>query len=70
LAGGLTAAFVDELAHWLVKHQPISLALNVPYDIALRLFDRTALVVNTVGYPEKNRPAYTCQARPQVAAQM
>jgi hypothetical protein len=64
-AGGLTTEFVDELAHWLVEHQPISLALNVPYDTALRLFDRTALVVNTVGYPHENRPAYTCQARPQ-----
>eukprot|EP01062_Namystynia_karyoxenos_P077737 TRINITY_DN7883_c0_g1_i1.p1 TRINITY_DN7883_c0_g1~~TRINITY_DN7883_c0_g1_i1.p1 ORF type:complete len:725 (+),score=264.83 TRINITY_DN7883_c0_g1_i1:84-2258(+) len=61
--GGITDAFVTELCQWLNDHQPISCALNVPWDVALRVFDHTGLVVNTVGVP--GQAAYTCQARPQ-----
>ena len=61
---------LDELASWLNTHQPISLAINGPtkseaLDIGLQLFEKTGLVVNTIG--TKELPALTCQARPQEA---
>ena len=60
------AAFVDDLSRWLVKHQPITLAINAPRDdfaLAQALFAQTGQVVYTVGSLEN--PALTCQARPQ-----
>eukprot|EP00301_Raphidiophrys_heterophryoidea_P004598 c1198_g1_i1.p1 GENE.c1198_g1_i1~~c1198_g1_i1.p1 ORF type:complete len:724 (-),score=202.99 c1198_g1_i1:181-2352(-) len=57
---------LDNLASWLVHHQPISLAINgesAPYPIALRLFEKTALCVYTLGSDQA--PALTAQARPQ-----
>lgn len=61
----LCDAFISELAGWLNREQPISLALNVAdKQRALKLFERSSLVVYTVGYPEE-KPALTCQARPQ-----
>lgn len=38
------AAFVDDLSRWLVKHQPITLAVNANRDefgLAQRLFEQT-----------------------------
>jgi len=68
--------FLDTLSSWLLRHQPISLAINgkapdadaansVPdhYFVARRLFEQTALCVYTVGDAEA--PALTAQARPQ-----
>eukprot|EP00940_MAST-03C_sp_MAST-3C-sp2_P000267 g267.t1 len=57
--------FVDDVASWLVRNQPISLAVNADgYDMALRLFERTGQVVYTVG-DTKDHVALTAQARPQ-----
>eukprot|EP00965_Chrysotila_dentata_P088033 2906281-Pleurochrysis_carterae.AAC.1 len=66
--------FLDTLSSWLLRHQPISLAINgkapdadaansVPdhYFVARRLFEQTALCVYTVGDAEA--PALTAQAR-------
>jgi len=51
---------VDQLAAWLVRNQPISLAINSKdVAVARELFEKTALVVYTVGTDEK--PALTCQ---------
>eukprot|EP00037_Helgoeca_nana_P021228 m.213459 g.213459 ORF g.213459 m.213459 type:complete len:735 (+) comp25562_c0_seq2:47-2251(+) len=61
-------AFVDELSRWLVKEQPITLAINdddTDYKLALRLFERTCQVVYSVG--TSDQPALSCQARPQEA---
>mmetsp|Transcript_13493 Transcript_13493/g.22086 ORF Transcript_13493/g.22086 Transcript_13493/m.22086 type:complete len:723 (-) Transcript_13493:149-2317(-) len=58
--------FVGSLSAWLVKNQPISLAVNGdahPYDFARALFEKSGLVVYTVGSNEN--PALTAQARPQ-----
>jgi len=57
---------VVNLSRWLVRNQPISLAINTNRDewnIAMKLFENTALVVYTVGSPKN--PSLTCQARPQ-----
>lgn len=56
-------AFLEELAAWLNREQPISLALNCKADEAQELFEKTALVVYTVG--SMAVPALTAQARPQ-----
>jgi len=75
--GGLTEGFLDEVGAWLVKHQPISLAINgatgdaehsastapAHYHAACRLFERSALCVYSVG--DADKPALTAQARPQ-----
>jgi hypothetical protein len=58
-----TSLNVDELANWLVRNQPISLAVNGEMSLARELFEKTGLVVYTVG--TENNPALTCQARPQ-----
>ena len=64
-------AQLSRLAAWLNKNQPISLAVNAPRKEALlimmKLFDKTGMVVNTVGSTDQSDmpPALTCQARPQ-----
>jgi hypothetical protein len=59
--------FTSELAEWLVKNQPITLAVNddgeSDFSVALKLFEQTGQVVYTVGTVVE--PALTCQARPQ-----
>lgn len=66
-------ATLDRVAQWLNANQPISLAVNGPREhsvpLLLRLFEKTGLVVNTVGSSdtEDMPPALTCQARPQEA---
>eukprot|EP00038_Savillea_parva_P008693 m.178581 g.178581 ORF g.178581 m.178581 type:complete len:736 (-) comp14577_c0_seq1:1650-3857(-) len=60
--------FVDELAQWLVREQPITLAVNdddTDYKVALALFEKTSQVVYSVG--TSDAPALSCQARPQEA---
>lgn len=61
-------AYVAALAAWLVEAQPISLAVNDArgargFALARALFEQTAVVVFTAG--DLERPALTCQARPQ-----
>lgn len=56
-------AFVTELCQWLIKEQPITLAINGDDDLAMKLFEQTGLVVYTVGTLEQ--PGLTAQARPQ-----
>ena len=56
--------FVSSVARWLVRNQPISLAVNGSYDMALDLFEQTGQVVYTVG-GTKEHVALTAQARPQ-----
>jgi len=61
-----TDAYVKSLAAWLVRNQPISLAMNtVGGDLgyARALFEQTGQVVYTVG--REGKVALTCQARPQ-----
>ena len=64
-------AKLNELCAWLNKHQPISLAINSnrgnAFALGLALFERTGLVVYTVGTSDDPLapPAMTCQARPQ-----
>ena len=64
---------VDKLAAWLNMHQPISLAINGArkevFELGIRLFDKTGMVVYTIGSTddEEHPPALTCQARPQEA---
>lgn len=64
---------VIELSRWLVRHQPISLAVNARrshvFDLGRTLFENTSLVVTTIGSTDKEYapPAMTCQARPQDA---
>jgi hypothetical protein len=61
----------QQLSDWLNTHQPISLAVNGPRDLAMKvgleLFRTTSLVVYTIGSHDdpKMPPALTCQARPQ-----
>jgi hypothetical protein len=57
-----------DLVAWLNTNQPISLAVNGASKeesmvLGFELWERTGLVVNTIGSPEN--PALTCQARPQ-----
>ena len=57
---------IDDLAGWLVRNQPISLAMNTIDDdmvYARKLFEKTGQVVYTVGH--EGNVALTCQARPQ-----
>lgn len=59
---------LEGLADWLNTNQPISLAVNgktreQSMELGFWLWERTGLVVNTIGSPEY--PALTCQARPQ-----
>jgi hypothetical protein len=62
-----------ELSKWLIKHQPISMAVNAKrsqvFDLGRTLWENTALVVNTIGSTDKSDapPAMSCQARPQDA---
>jgi hypothetical protein len=55
--------FVLNLCHWLNAEQPISLAVNGDDELAMTLFERSGLVVYSVGTLEK--PALTAQARPE-----
>ncbi|KNC86609.1 hypothetical protein SARC_01238 [Sphaeroforma arctica JP610] len=67
-------AFVNDLCRWLVTEQPITLSVNAPdsierekgWPLAMRLFEKTAQVVYSIGDTEKS-PALSCQARPQEA---
>jgi len=59
----LDGGFLAELAAWLNREQPISLAMNCDVKVALGLFEETSLVVYTVG--SAGAPALTAQARPQ-----
>lgn len=64
---------VDSLSRWLIRHQPISLAVNSKRAQSLKigrtLFEQTSLVVTTIGSTDSSDapPAMTCQARPQDA---
>ena len=64
---------LNSLAKWLNRHQPISLAINSKrsrvFDLGRSLFEKTSLVVTTIGSTDKDSapPAMTCQARPQEA---
>ena len=64
---------VENLSKWLIRHQPISLAVNAKraqvFDLGRNLFEKTSLVVTTIGSTDKDDapPAMTCQARPQDA---
>uniref|UniRef100_A0A7S4JL18 Aldehyde dehydrogenase domain-containing protein n=1 Tax=Paramoeba aestuarina TaxID=180227 RepID=A0A7S4JL18_9EUKA len=62
-----TDEMVGSLAKWLVRNQPITLAMNIGHDgdmgYARKLFEQTGQVVYTVGF--EGSPALTCQARPQ-----
>jgi len=55
--------FLLSICHWLNKKQPISLAVNGDADLAMAIFERTGLVVYSVGSLDK--PALTAQARPE-----
>lgn len=59
-------AVVNKLSKWLNTHQPITCAVNgieMPFELFNKVFERTALVVYTIGCQAK--PALTAQARPQ-----
>lgn len=62
---------IDNLAAWLNRNQPISLAVNAPrnvlFDLGRTFFEETGLVVYTLGStdPLEAPPALSCQARPQ-----
>lgn len=64
---------VANLSKWLIRHQPISLAVNARrsqvFDLGRSLFEKTSLVVMTVGSTDMDDapPAMTVQARPQDA---
>jgi len=64
---------IKNLSKWLIRHQPISLAINGKrsqvLDLGRNLFENTSLVVTTIGSTDKEDapPAMTCQARPQDA---
>lgn len=62
---GLGPDVLVELAAWLNREQPISLAMNCDVALAKELFETTSLVVYTVGNLEAKAPALTAQARPQ-----
>ena len=61
---GSDESFVEDVAKWLVRNQPISLAVNGSADMALKLFEQTSQVVYTIG-GTKEHVALTAQARPQ-----
>jgi hypothetical protein len=58
-----TQDYITKLCLWLNREQPIALAINGDSDLALDIFERTGLVVYSVGTLDK--PALTCQARPE-----
>ncbi len=62
---GTDPAYVSEVARWLVRNQPISLAVNGSYPLARQLFEETGQVVYSVGDTTGDFTALTCQARPQ-----
>mmetsp|Transcript_3015 Transcript_3015/g.6832 ORF Transcript_3015/g.6832 Transcript_3015/m.6832 type:complete len:420 (-) Transcript_3015:452-1711(-) len=66
--GDNNPAFLASLSEWLVREQPITLAVNEARDqgfkLALPLFENTAQVVCSAGDVSES-PALTCQARPQ-----
>lgn len=61
-------AFLDQLARWLTKEQPITLAVNGDdeqkgFPMMQQLFSSTAQAIYSVG--REGQPALTAQARPQ-----
>jgi hypothetical protein len=57
---------IESLSSWLVRNQPITLAMNTvnaDMSYARKLFEQTGQVVYTVGF--EGEVALTCQARPQ-----
>ena len=56
---------LTDVSNWLVERQPISLAVNGDLALSVKLWERTAMVVVTVGGCDERPPASTCQARPQ-----
>eukprot|EP00811_Abedinium_folium_P016620 NODE_2555_length_2189_cov_17.238603.p1 GENE.NODE_2555_length_2189_cov_17.238603~~NODE_2555_length_2189_cov_17.238603.p1 ORF type:complete len:473 (+),score=123.78 NODE_2555_length_2189_cov_17.238603:297-1715(+) len=55
--------FQRKLIDWLNREQPISCAVNGNADLAMKIWERTGLVVFTIG--DLDKPALTAQARPQ-----
>ncbi len=64
---------LEELAKWLIFHQPILFLVNAlpswVFYLGRDLFEITLLVVTTIGYTDKDDAplALTCKARPQEA---
>jgi hypothetical protein len=56
--------YLSKLAEWLVRNQPITLAINGSHEAAMQLFEETGQVVYSVG-DTRGACALTCQARPQ-----
>ena len=53
-------ARVLDVSNWLVQRQPISLAVNGDLALSLKLGERTAMVVVTVGGGDGRPPVNSC----------
>ncbi|KAJ9472695.1 hypothetical protein DIPPA_70165 [Diplonema papillatum] len=56
-------AFINDLADWLVRNGPITLAVNGDEKIARELFEKSSMTTYTVG--DHTKAALTVSARPQ-----